>query len=185
MVICRLWCIKTVHSMPTLPSKARSTPLPLRLPPIRLESAGSKIWHWTIFFVWRNPAAWAHHISEVIWASDFPNRSNIFRSAVLQDAVIFRVARILEDFHRECAIERVYLSGGLSELICLQQGIAQCVPFDVYRLAQGESSLKGAALLATGMACHRKSARISIAGNPQALQRKYLRWKAWLDDLLV
>jgi glycerol kinase len=112
----------------------------------------------------------------------FPQR----RIAVLlQEAVIFRVARILEDFHRECAIERVYLSGGLSELICLQQGIAQCVPFDVYRLAQGESSLKGAALLATGMACHRKSARISIAGNPQALQRKYLRWKAWLDDLLV
>lgn len=112
----------------------------------------------------------------------FPQR----RIAVLLlEAVIFRVARILEDFHRECAIERVYLSGGLSELICLQQGIAQCVPFDVYRLAQGESSLKGAALLATGMACHRKSARISIAGNPQALQRKYLRWKAWLDDLLV
>ena len=46
---------------------------------------------------------------------------------LLQEAIIFRVARILEDFQREFGIERVYLSGGLSNLPCLQQGIAQCV----------------------------------------------------------
>jgi len=69
----------------------------------------------------------------------------------------------------------------------LQQGIALCVPFDLYRLRQSESSLQGAALLAAGMApaCHRKSTRISIAGNAQALQQKYLRWKVWLDELLA
>jgi glycerol kinase len=108
-------------------------------------------------------------------------------AALLLEAVIFRVARILEEFHRECAIERVYLSGGLSELICLQQGIARCVPFEVYRLQQSESSLQGAALLAAGMepASHRKCERISIAGNAQALPKKYQRWKAWLDDLLA
>jgi len=108
-------------------------------------------------------------------------------AALLLEAIIFRVARILEEFHRESVIERVYLSGGLSELICLQQGIALCVPFDLYRLRQSESSLQGAALLAAGMApaCHRKSTRISIAGNAQALQQKYLRWKVWLDELLA
>lgn len=100
-------------------------------------------------------------------------------AVLLLEAVIFRVARILEEFHRECAIERVYLSGGLSELHCLQQGIAQCVPFKVYRLHQSESSLQGAALLAAGMApaSHRKSKRISIACNAQALTQKYRRWK--------
>jgi glycerol kinase len=108
-------------------------------------------------------------------------------AVLLLEAVIFRVARILEEFHRECAIERVYLSGGLSELICLQQGIARCVPFEVYRLQQSESSLQGAALLAAGMepASHRKCERISIAANTQALRQKYLRWKVWLDDLLA
>ena len=108
-------------------------------------------------------------------------------ATLLLEAVIFRVVRILEDLHRESAIERVYLSGGLSGLLCLQQGIAQCVPFEVYRLDQGESSLQGAALLAAGMtpASHRKSARISVAANTRALPQKYLRWKAWLDDLLA
>jgi glycerol kinase len=108
-------------------------------------------------------------------------------ASLLLEAVIFRVARILEDFHHESALERAYLSGGLSELTCLQQGITQCVPFDVYRLAQGESSLQGAALLAAGMApaCHREGERVGIASNVKALPEKYRRWKAWLDDLLA
>jgi glycerol kinase len=106
-------------------------------------------------------------------------------AALLLEAVIFRLVRILEDFNREYAIERVYLSGGLSELHSLQQGIALCVPFEVYRLRQSETSLQGAALLAAGMACHREGTRVGIAGNAKALQEKYRRWKVWLDDLLA
>ncbi|MBI5437293.1 MAG: carbohydrate kinase [Nitrosomonadales bacterium] len=107
-------------------------------------------------------------------------------AALLLEAVVFRVARILEDFHRESAIERVYLSGGLSGLACLQQGIARCVPFDVYRLSQAESSLQGAALLAAGMApaSHREAERIPAAGGAHALPEKYRRWKEWFDVLL-
>lgn len=107
-------------------------------------------------------------------------------AALLLEAVVFRVARILEDFHRESAIERVYLSGGLSELTCLQQGIALCVPFDVYRLSQTESSLQGVALLAAEMAplCQREGRRILIEGEAAALPEKYQRWKEWLDTLL-
>ena len=106
-------------------------------------------------------------------------------AALLVEAVIFRVARILEEFHRECAIERVFLSGGLSALTCLQQGIAECVPFEVHHLRQSESSLKGAALLAVGMNTdsHRNSVRIQSAENP-ALRKKYYGWKLWLNDLL-
>ena len=107
-------------------------------------------------------------------------------AALLLEAVIFRVARILEDFHRASAIERVYLSGGLSELTCLQQGIALCVPFDVFRLSQAESSLHGAALLAAGMApaFHREAERVSTVRNAHALPEKYWRWKEWFDVLL-
>lgn len=108
-------------------------------------------------------------------------------AALLLEAVIFRVVRILEDFHRECAIERIYLSGGLSELLCLQQGIARCVPFEVFRLQQAESSLQGAALLAAGIApaCHRECAKVGVAVNEKALPEKYRRWKVWLDELLA
>lgn len=108
-------------------------------------------------------------------------------ASLLLEGVIFRAARILEDFNREWPLERVYLSGGLSELPCLQQGIALCVPFAAYRLEQAESSLRGAALLAAGMAMayNRKSKKVEMPGNAGLLQEKYKRWKRWLDDLLA
>ncbi|MBI5437532.1 MAG: hypothetical protein HY936_01005 [Nitrosomonadales bacterium] len=107
-------------------------------------------------------------------------------AALLLEAVIFRVTRILEDFHRASALERVYLSGGLSGLGCLQQGIARCVPFDVYRLSQAEASLQGAALLAAGMApaFRREVEKISTVCSTHAPPEKYLLWKNWLDVLL-
>ena len=107
-------------------------------------------------------------------------------ATLLLESVIFRVAQILEDFHRASAIERIYLSGGLSGLTCLQQGIARCVPFDVYRLSQAESSLQGAALLAAGMApaAHREAEKISTACDPHVLPEKYRHWKDWLKVLL-
>ena len=108
-------------------------------------------------------------------------------AALLLEAVIFRVARILEEFHRTAAIERVCVSGGLSGSVCLQQGLALCAPFEFYRLKQSETSLQGAALLAAGMvsASHRNSERITIAGDNPALLQKYRRWKVWLDSLLA
>ena len=108
-------------------------------------------------------------------------------AALLLEGIIFRVARILEDFHREHALERAYLSGGLSELACLQQGIAQCVPFEVYRLQQKDASLQGAALLAAGMApaCYREAEVIKVVVHTdKSLAEKYLRWKYWFDALL-
>lgn len=107
-------------------------------------------------------------------------------ASLLLEAVIFRVARILEDFHRISPLERVYLSGGLSELPCLQQGIAKCVPFAAYRLEQTESSLRGAALLAAGMApaFKRESRRVEVDGNAGTLLEKYRNWKRWLDGVL-
>jgi glycerol kinase len=105
---------------------------------------------------------------------------------LLQEGIIFRVARILEDFQREFGIERVYLSGGLSGLPGLQQGIAQCVPFAVYRLLQTDSSLQGAAQLAAGMPCTgvRTAEKINVFRHASGLSGKYARWKDWLDALL-
>jgi glycerol kinase len=103
-------------------------------------------------------------------------------AVLLLEAIIFRVARILEEFHSASAIERVYLSGGLSGSSCLQQGIARCVSFEVFRLQQSESSLQGAAMLAAGIDCHRK---ISPGCVNAALIEKYRRWKVWLDELLA
>jgi glycerol kinase len=107
-------------------------------------------------------------------------------AALLLEAIIFRLARILEEFHREYAIERVILSGGLSELTCLQQGIAQCVPFEVYHLRQAESSLLGASLLATGkkFVTQRNNTRISPTRSSAMLEQKYRCWKLWLDGIL-
>jgi len=105
---------------------------------------------------------------------------------LLQEGIIFRVARILEDFHREFGIERVYLSGGLANLPCLQQGIALCVPFAAYRLPQTDASLGGAAQLAAGVtfAGGGNAERIDARQPAPRLAEKYIRWKAWLDGLL-
>ncbi|MFZ2541928.1 MAG: FGGY family carbohydrate kinase [Gallionella sp.] len=107
-------------------------------------------------------------------------------ACLLLEAVIFRVVKILEDFHREFPIERVYLSGGLSELTCLQQGIACCAPFDVYRLEQTESSLQGAVLLAAGMApAHSRACeKISTPHDASVVFKKYQHWEKWLAKLL-
>ncbi len=112
--------------------------------------------------------------------------SNQRVAVLLLEAIIFRVARILEEFNRQSTIERVYLSGGLSELQCLQDGIAQCSPFAFFRLRQSESSLQGAALLAAGksQASFRDSEEISTAKCNKALLEKYKNWKDWLDSLL-
>lgn len=105
---------------------------------------------------------------------------------LLLEGIVFRVARILEDFHRASAIGRVFLSGGLSELACLREGIALCAPCDVLRLRQKDSSLQGAALLAAGLeAGHGADAeRVEAGRNDSALRDKYGRWKAWFDGLL-
>lgn len=107
-------------------------------------------------------------------------------AVLLQEGIIFRVVRILEDFHRSSPLESVYLSGGLSELACLRHGVAACAPFAVHRLHQHESSLLGAALLATGMqpAAQCSTERVQVPGN-RVLAGKYERWKIWLDGLLA
>ncbi len=105
---------------------------------------------------------------------------------LLLEGIIFRVARMLEDFQRASPIGRVLLSGGLSELAALQQGIAWCAPCDVYRLTQKDSSLQGAALAAAGIetVAGEYAEKIQVAGGV-SLEEKYRRWKGWFDELLA
>ena len=107
-------------------------------------------------------------------------------AALLLEAIIFRVARILESFHRQAPLTRVYLSGGLSELPALQHGIAHCVPVPVYYLQQKETSLQGAAMLAADAKVWPKPHTQAITPDPypSALYQKYQDWKIWLDALI-
>ena len=112
-------------------------------------------------------------------------------AALLLEGIIFRVARILEEFQAgadtgNVYLPDVYLSGGLSELNCLQQGIALCTPCAVFHLQQHDTSLQGAALLAAGIppGSHRQAERVLVSHDGKALQEKYQRWKVWLDGLL-
>lgn len=105
-------------------------------------------------------------------------------AALLLEAIIFRVARILEEFHRATPIQQVILSGGLSELSCLQQGIAQCVPFEVLQGQHRDASLQGAAQLAAGRVAHPLIEKIVPAAHDGSLIKKYRLWQVWLDQLL-
>lgn len=106
---------------------------------------------------------------------------------LLQEGIIFRVTQILEDYQREFGIERAYLSGGLANLPCLRQGIAQCAPFvAIFRLQQFEASLTGAGQLAAGSASAgaRDAEEIVAAPNNPRLSEKYRHWQHWLSRLL-
>ena len=108
-------------------------------------------------------------------------------ATLLLEAIIFRVVRIIEDFTRDEPILKIYLAGGLSELATLQQGIAQCLHSDVYRLEQKDASLLGAAMLASGIRQAKcvESYKINKIKNKNDIAGKYARWKTWLDGLLV
>lgn len=108
-------------------------------------------------------------------------------AVLLQEGIIFRVARILEDMHREFGIERAFLSGGLSRRPCLQQGIARCAPCDCYRLSGADAGLAGAARAASGGAGGAATGAEKIESSPDTarLPEKYARWKVWMDGLLA
>ncbi len=105
---------------------------------------------------------------------------------LLLEAICFRIARIIEDFHSQLPLTEIYLSGGLSALPCLQHGIGQCVSLPIYYLQEKEASLQGAALLAVNskVHCPQEVSRVSVVQESDKLNKKFLAWKEWLDDLL-
>ncbi len=107
-------------------------------------------------------------------------------ACLLLEGIIFRTALILEEFNRQSKIERVYLSGGLSALACLQQGLAQCSPAPIYLVQQKHSGLQGVAMLMGRLnaASDRQAVLISNSAQHPALKEKYLRWKVWFKQLL-
>ena len=118
------------------------------------------------------------------FSSPVTHLASVEIAILLMEGIIFRVARILEDFHRDYPLERIYLSGGLSELACLQQGIAQCAPCAVFRLKQKDSSLHGAAVLAAGIIPTSSRDTVEILTQPgTSLPEKYQRWKNWFDSI--
>lgn len=107
-------------------------------------------------------------------------------AALLLEAIIFRISKMVCELHREQPIQRLYLSGGLANLASLQQGIAQCVPCAVYRLEQTETSLLGAAMLAANVSAGslRDAQKISRTQTHPRLVAKFQAWQNWLDEVL-
>ena len=106
------------------------------------------------------------------------------QSVLIVEAIIFRIKQILDDFDRICGINRVFLAGGWSRTLALQQGIAQCSPVDVHLLRDPECSLAGAAQLAAGKPGFSKSIRLEKTQESEYLRSKYLGWREWLEELL-
>ncbi len=106
-------------------------------------------------------------------------------AALLLEGIIFRLILILEDYNQQAKIDRVYLSGGLSCLPCLQQAIALLSPAPTCTLIQEHSSLLGTAILThkLPLAMQRQSESILVHDYPKLVE-KYQRWKIWFALLL-
>ena len=107
-------------------------------------------------------------------------------ASLLLEGIIFRVALILEHFNQQSEIQRVYLSGGLSALSCLQQGITLCSPVPVYRISQKHSGLQGVLILTNNLklANDRQVELISANESSETLLKKYQRWKDWFNHIV-
>ena len=105
-------------------------------------------------------------------------------ACLLLEAIIFRVALILEDFNQQPDNTRIYLSGGLSNLSCLQQGIANCSTSPVFKVLQRHSSLQGTAILINNLSptTYRQSETV-IKTIHKPLIEKYQQWKVWFKEL--
>ncbi|WAK00961.1 FGGY family carbohydrate kinase [Methylobacter sp. YRD-M1] len=129
-------------------------------------------------------APYFRELSDIVFSAPVDHLDERQIACLLLEGIIFRVTRILDDFRRSYGVDRVYLSGGLSEVPALQQGIAACSPVEVHSLQQKEASLLGAAILAADLppAYARKSVKVSSTDN--ALKGKYQHWKTWFDAFL-
>lgn len=107
-------------------------------------------------------------------------------ATLLLEGIIFRVALILEQFNQQSEIQRVYLSGGLSSLSSLQQGISLCSPVPIYRILQKHSGLQGVMILTENMrpACNRQAELILFRHQSNLLYNKFQRWKGWFSQLV-
>lgn len=107
-------------------------------------------------------------------------------ATLLLEGIIFRIALILEQYHQHSTIQRVYLSGGLSALPCLQQGLASCSPAPVFRIIQRQAGLQGVLILTHSLqsASDRKAELITVDYQFDALVNKYQRWKGWFYQVI-
>jgi len=121
----------------------------------------------------------------VMFSKSIDQLSQKQRVCCLLEAIVFRVALILEDFTDLPENTRIYLSGGLANLSCLQQGIANCSAAPVFRLLQKHASLQGTALLINNLApeTYRQAEEIAMVKH-QPLFEKYQQWKIWFKDVV-
>lgn len=106
-------------------------------------------------------------------------------AVLLQEAIIFRVARIFEELQRKQKLEIAILAGGLANLPCIQQGIAALVPA-AYHQTQSEAGLLGVAGMVAGKDLKDNAGVEKIFQNQDVMRirAKYSGWKSWLDGLL-
>jgi glycerol kinase len=131
-------------------------------------------------------APYFHKHSGIVFSSSVEHLNPYQIGCLLLEGIIFRVTRILEDFHQLYGIDRVYLSGGLSNISTLQEGIALCSSFEIHHLLQKDASLKGAAILAADLplAYRSKSVKVQVTNHAKAIKNKYEHWKLWFEAFL-
>jgi glycerol kinase len=106
-------------------------------------------------------------------------------ACLLLEGIIFRIALILEEFNQYAEIQCVFMSGGLSSLPCLQQGIAMLSPAPTHKIIQEHSGLMGVAILTQNRpAASFRQSEVIRPLNHCALIDKYQRWKVWFKRQL-
>jgi glycerol kinase len=109
------------------------------------------------------------------------------RRRVVLEGVVFRVREILADLFDGERPARLFLSGGIARDPFAGAALAACLATPIELLDEADVTLLGAARLADGRAAEPAPLRSRIVapgGEGGYLERKYVRWKRWLRDVL-
>lgn len=113
------------------------------------------------------------------WSSAIEWKIMEDRARIIMEGIIFRVRQAIEDMAVEQGM--VYLSGGLSNIGFIREGLAGCLGRPVHLLNESETTVLGSARLAYSEQSWPSllTNKILPVGNYSYLADKYDRWKEW------
>lgn len=105
---------------------------------------------------------------------------------IVYEGIIFRVTEIIQGLFKNKLPKKIFLSGGFSANKFIQIGLASCLRKEITIVSNHESTLIGAAQLASDKNSFPAIKCSIINPHPKTayLSEKFIRWKEWVKSLL-
>ncbi|MFH1414752.1 MAG: FGGY family carbohydrate kinase [Elusimicrobiota bacterium] len=109
------------------------------------------------------------------------------RKQAVLEGIIFRITGIINGICRDRKPSKIFLSGGVTAEKFIGAGLASCLGRTVSMIEERDTSLKGAAMLASGNLSGFPNTLIEIEPEEagEYLADKYFMWKEWVEKKVI